>query len=124
MLYTAASGGTSRFLVRSLAILAFAVNAFAGEYAVLSSGFKIHAQSHVSDGDTVRLKSEKGEIALPANQVKGFEIEEYTPPPPPPPAPPTPVAEAPKPSQPVDPKLLIALAGKEAGLPPALVQLV
>jgi soluble lytic murein transglycosylase-like protein len=109
--------------VRFLAILVFGASAFAGEYAVLSTGFKIHAESHVTEGNIVRLKSDKGLIELPVSQVQGFEVEEYTAPSPPPASRPGP-SDTIKPAEAVDPKLLLATAAKEAGLPPALVQLV
>src|SRR5260370_13832182 len=66
-----------------LSLLLSTLAASAGEYVVLTNGFRIHADSHVADGSTVRLTTSKGVIELQANTVFGFETEEYTPPPPP-----------------------------------------
>ena len=97
----------------------FTWSAWAGEYAVLSNGFRIHADSHVIDGGVIRLESSQGVIELPANSVVAFEQEEYTPMP----------AAAPKTPQtaaqvyPVaTPQELIARAAIQAGLPPEIVQ--
>lgn len=93
--------------------------AFAGEYAVLANGFRIHAESHVVDGGMLRLQTAQGVIELPAAQVVTFEKEEYTPPAPaPPPAPPQPVAKAP---ENLTPQELITRAAIRAGLPPEIV---
>lgn len=103
-------------------LLLLASPGFAGEFAVLITGFKIHAESHVTEGDIVRLQTAKGAIELPAGTVKGFEQEEYTPPPPPPaPAPAPVVAVVPVRAAPVNPRELVADEARKAGLPPALV---
>lgn len=105
-------------LTRTLFILALASPLFAGEYAVLSSGFRIHAERHTVDGGIVHLNTGLGEITLPASAVVRFEAEEYAPPAP---APaeiaPVPVAAAPH----ADPKEIVKLAAREAELPPELV---
>ena len=91
---------------------------FAGEYAVLDNGFRIHADSHSVDGDTVQLKTAQGVIQVPANSVRAYEVEEYTPPPPPPPPTVVPVAT---PETKLSPHELVTRAAERAGLPPAIV---
>ncbi|HTR35109.1 MAG TPA: lytic transglycosylase domain-containing protein [Bryobacteraceae bacterium] len=86
----------------------------AGEYVVLSNGFRIHADSHTADGSLVRLQTDQGVIEIQASLVTGFEEEDYVPPPP-----------APKPVQPTSdtatPQELIQRAAVHVGLPPAIV---
>lgn len=52
----------------------------AGEYAVLTNGFRLHADRHEVQGDQVRLFDKGGVTAVSAATVSGFETEEYTPP--------------------------------------------
>ena len=68
-----------------LSLLVATITAHAAEYVVLSNGFRIHADSHVIDGDVMRLQISQGAIEIPANSVATIEAEDYTPPPPPPP---------------------------------------
>ena len=101
-----------------LAILA-ASTAFAGEYAVLATGFRIHAERHEVDGSNVRLFTKDGMIEVPASAVSAFENEEYVAPPPAPAAAlPEPAAPAPKST---DPKALVQEAALRNSLPPAFV---
>jgi soluble lytic murein transglycosylase-like protein len=107
-----------------LCLLSATLTATAGEYVVLTNGFRIHADSHVADGSTVRLTTSQGVIELQASTVSSFETEEYTPPPPPPP----PAQVAAKPVVPVvevswqlTPQELITRAAERAGLPPEFV---
>lgn len=106
------------------ALLASAVYASAGEYAVLSTGFRIHVDSHEKNGEVVRLHTLQGEIVLPAATVLQFEQEEYTAPAT---APltseqPKAAAIAPTPAdKPLTPCELVTQAAEKAGLPPALV---
>jgi soluble lytic murein transglycosylase-like protein len=101
-----------------LSFLAVTSWAWAGEYIVLSSGFRIHADSHVADGSLLRLETSQGEIVIPAGSVTGIEKEEYTPPPPA--ARTTP--EQPKTAQAdVSPQELVTRAAIDAGLPPEFV---
>ena len=94
-----------------------AVPALAGEYAILSNGFRLHADRHESSGVVVRLYSEKGVTELPSSAVSGFEVEEYAPPAP------IPVVEketlAAKHA--FSPRELVDRAANKAGLPPELV---
>jgi hypothetical protein len=99
-----------------------AVPAVAGEYAVLSSGFRIHADRHETGSETVRLYQKDGGITeVPAGQVMAFESEDYVPPPPPVPSP-EPV-RPPKPPEPVDPKTMVHNAATKIG-PANFVKLV
>jgi soluble lytic murein transglycosylase-like protein len=106
---------------RKLLIGIFAtLPAFAGEFAVLSTGFRIHAERHEVDGSSIRLFTKDGMIEVPASSVSAFENEEYVAPaaplvapvvpPPPPPAPRT-----------TDPKTLVHDAAVRNSLPPAFV---
>ncbi len=107
-----------------LCLLSASLTASAGEYVVLTNGFRIHADSHVADGSTVRLSTSQGVIELQANTVSSFETEEYTPPPPPS----APAQVAAKPAAVVvdvnrqlTPQELITRAAERAGLPPEFV---
>jgi len=93
-----------------------ALPVFGGEYAVLSNGFRIHAERHEVAGSSILLYTKDGVTELPATVVALFEIEEYTPPPavvPPPTAVPEPVKDA---------ATLVREAARRSGLPPALVE--
>jgi soluble lytic murein transglycosylase-like protein len=83
---------------------------FAGEYAVLSSGFRIHADRHETDGAVVRLYANGGITEVPARQVAGFEPEEVIP------APPPVRLQVPSTEE------LITAAAKRNGLPPGFVK--
>jgi soluble lytic murein transglycosylase-like protein len=91
------------------------MTAWAGEYAVLGNGFRIHADSHETEGQIVRLQTNQGVIELQAAAIARFESEDYTPPPPetPPTAPPA--------SPAISPQELITRAAILAGLPPEIV---
>ena len=96
-----------------------AASALAGEYAVLSTGFRIHADHHERGAGFVRLFDNDGVTELPAGSVVAFEPEEFVaPPPPPPPAPP--MVEAPLPA--LDSRTLVHDAAVRTGLPPAFVE--
>ncbi|HZU25358.1 MAG TPA: lytic transglycosylase domain-containing protein [Bryobacteraceae bacterium] len=88
----------------------------AGEYAVLTNGFRIHADSHRQDGDLMMLESNGGAISVPVAQVDRFEPEEAVPAPAPKPT----VAAAPAPAP--DARRLVSMAADAAALPRALVQ--
>jgi soluble lytic murein transglycosylase-like protein len=90
--------------------------AFAGEYAVLSTGFRIHAERHETTGSNVKLFTKEGIIEVPAISVSSFEAEEYVAPLPTP----VPVAAIPPPKS-TDPKTLVHDAAIRNSLPPAFV---
>jgi soluble lytic murein transglycosylase-like protein len=95
-----------------------ALPALCGEFAVLSNGFRIYAQSHEQAGIAVRLHTADGVIELPASTVNSFEVDDYVAPPAV--VPPPPVATPAVPT-PTDPKILVNMAADAAGLPRALV---
>jgi soluble lytic murein transglycosylase-like protein len=96
-----------------------ALPAFAGEYAVLASGFRIHADRHEKAGGVIQLFNAHGVTELPASEVVRFETEEYAPPE----AGPAPASAAAKsdaagaPS----PEELVRSAAQRAVIPPELV---
>ncbi len=98
------------------------VPAFAGEYAILSNGFRIYAASHEKDASIFRLHTREGVTEIPVDQVVSFEAEEYVPPPPVIAAAPAAVPSAAK-NKPlsIHPKDLVDRAALRAGLPPAIV---
>jgi soluble lytic murein transglycosylase-like protein len=101
-------------------IIVAAVPAFAGEYAVLSSGFRIHADRHERVSDTIRLFTSTGVTELPASVVTAFEEEEYVAPVIAPVVVPAPSAPAAAPIR--DPKTLLRNAAIRSGLPPEFVE--
>lgn len=96
-----------------------AASALAGEYAVLSTGFRIHADHHERGAGFVRLFDNDGVTELPAGSVVAFEPEEFVAPPPAPPPPPA-MVEAPLPA--LDSRTLVHDAAVRTGLPPAFVE--
>jgi len=100
-----------------LSFLAITCSAVAGEYVVLSTGFSIHAQSHVIDGNVIRIQTSQGAIEFPASTVTAIEQEEYTPPPPGATEPSAAAQTQPE----LTPQELITRAAIQAGLPPELV---
>jgi soluble lytic murein transglycosylase-like protein len=103
-----------------LSLIVAALPAFAGEYAVLSTGFRIHADRHQFAGANVLLYTRDGGVTeLPRSLVKSFDTEEVIAPAPPvvaPPAPAPPVLPA------ADSETLLREAAVRTGLPPALVE--
>jgi soluble lytic murein transglycosylase-like protein len=108
-------------LTAIVAVIAAAAPAFAGEYAVLSTGFRIYADRHergdARDGPLVRLFTKDGVTELPAASVAEFEQEDYVAPAPPPPA-----VDAPLPPMASDTRSLLHDASERAGLPSAFVE--
>lgn len=98
---------------------AICIAATAGEFAVLSTGFRIHAASHSVDGDLVKLQTQQGLIELPGRLIVRFEEEDFIPPP-------AAAQPGPAPSQAdlsdnVSAHELVTRAANRAGLPPAIV---
>jgi soluble lytic murein transglycosylase-like protein len=60
--------------------LCLVTGASAGEYAVLRSGFRIPAQSHVLSGGSIELQTKEGTLSFPASEIAGFEQDDYIPP--------------------------------------------
>lgn len=98
-----------------------AMPALAGEYAVLSSGFRIHADRHECVADVVRLFTRDGVTELPASAVTGFEQEEYVAARPAEPVT-SAAASTAAPAAPADTKSLIRDAAIRSGLPPKFVE--
>jgi soluble lytic murein transglycosylase-like protein len=93
--------------------------AMAGEFAVLSTGSRLHADRHEADGARIRLYSGGGYIELDASQVQRFEAEDAAPTPPAivkAPVAAEPAAPAPTPSE------LADAAADKYGLPRSLVR--
>ena len=102
-----------------LAVLVTTIPALAGEYAVLNTGFRIHAERHqVTAGSVFLYTREGGVTELPKDLVKSFDAEDSLPP--------APVEISPlsalAPLPPADSKNLLHDAALRAGLPPALVE--
>lgn len=106
--------------LKVLLALAVASPVFAGEFAVLSTGFRIHADRHEVEGSSIKLFTKDGLIEVPASSVTSFEAEEYEAPAPVAAASAiaAPLAPAPKSS---DPKTLVREAAVRNSLPPAFV---
>ncbi|HEY2844346.1 MAG TPA: lytic transglycosylase domain-containing protein [Bryobacteraceae bacterium] len=69
-------GSYSMKCFRSVAMLLAVVPAFGGEYVVLSSGLKLHADRHEQVGTQMKLFHNGGVIEVPASLISGFEEEE------------------------------------------------
>jgi soluble lytic murein transglycosylase-like protein len=98
--------------------------AMAGEYAVLSSGARLHVDRHEADGAKVRLYHDGGFVEMDAAGVKAFEADERLPAPVAvpalaPPEPEQPAGEAPKLASPLE---LADAAADKYGLPRSLVR--
>jgi soluble lytic murein transglycosylase-like protein len=99
-----------------LCFVAVIATAQAGEFVVLSNGFRIHADSHTADGPVIRLQTNQGAIEIQASAVAGFEKEEYTP------SVAAAAAIVPAAVHPeLTPQELVTQAAIHAGLPPAIV---
>lgn len=101
--------------MRFLWILAVAASgAYAGEYAVLSTGFRIRAERHTTAGAATTLYDrDGGSTTLPSELIAGFEVEDYVPPPPAP--------EPPVTARPADLGTLVREAAERHGVAPELV---
>lgn len=99
-----------RFLV-PIFLLVIVPAAFGGEYALLTSGSRLHADRHETIGNTVRLYSSGGYIEVKSAQVLGYEADE----------PALPVVTA-VPQIPASPGDLADAAADRYGLPRKLVR--
>jgi soluble lytic murein transglycosylase-like protein len=53
----------------------------AGEYAILTTGFRIRAERHATEGETTTLYDRDGGFTiLPSHLIAGFEVDDYVPP--------------------------------------------
>src|SRR5436190_20297903 len=97
-------------------ILALALQSFAGEFAVLATGFRLHADHHEIDGATVRLYQKDGGFSqMDASLVTAFEQEVELP------AAVAPVPVAPVVAPVLQPRELVEAAARKNGLPPNFV---
>jgi hypothetical protein len=97
-------------ILRLVVLASLSGYCFAGEYAVLASGFRLHADRHETEGSIVRLYANGGVTEIPAPQISGFEADEVAPPAP------QPVLQVPSTED------LIADAAKRNGLPVEFVK--
>lgn len=97
--------------------LSLTVSSFAGEFAVLATGYRLHIDRHEMDGSTVRLfQKDNGFTEMDASLVTGFEKEPDLPA-----STPFPAAES-KPALPEPtPRELVEAAARKNGLPPHFV---
>ena len=93
--------------------IAAVLGAHAGEYVVLTNGFRIHAERREAEGTTTRLYTGSGTIEVPSATVAAIESEEHVPAPTPVQIPP-PSVQSPKPS----PCEMVRQAALRNGLPP------
>jgi len=96
--------------------------AFAGEFALLSSGMRLRIDRHEQTGDAFVLYSGEGSMKMAAAEVAGFEAEEYVAPKPKAPEPaPTPSPVVARQAVPVDPKALVDAAARKTAIPAKLL---
>ena len=89
---------------------------WAGEFAVLATGFRLHADHHEIDGATVRLYQKDGGFSqMDASLVTAFEQEVELP------AAVAPVPVAPVVAPVLQPRELVEAAARKNGLPPNFV---
>lgn len=104
-------------MLRTFAIfLVTASSALAGEYAVLASGARLHADRHEVEGPKVTLYSGAGSTEMDAASIVRFEQDDSAPP-----APGHPTAP---PANAIDVRQLVDNAARKYGLPPAFVHAV
>jgi soluble lytic murein transglycosylase-like protein len=100
-----------------LLTLTVALSCLAGEFAVLSTGFRLHADHHEFAGSSVRLYQRDGGYSeIGASMVTAFEPEAELPAPVPVPAPQVKPGVAER-----TPRELVEAAAKKNGLPPSFV---
>jgi soluble lytic murein transglycosylase-like protein len=104
-------------LLGLFALLTSSTAAIAGEYAVLTSGARLRADRHETEGGKVRLYSGEGYVELDAARIREFEaIEEAVPLNPSP----APLVKPPNPAP--SPAELADAAATKYGLPPTLIR--
>lgn len=109
------------YVSKRLVLAAFLVApAFAGEYAVLTSGMRMRIDRHESEAGLVRLYSQQGFTEVPESSIERFETDDYIAPPPEPVVKAAPVAEIKAP--PRDPRAILRDAAGKYALPAAFVE--
>lgn len=109
-----------RFL--GLFVTLAATTAFAGEYAVLASGSRLHVDRHEADGAKVRLFHGSGFIEMDFTSIRGFEDDGCVPAVPVVTPQTVAVSEAAAPAPPQAPLELADAAADKYGLPRELVR--
>ena len=113
--------------MRALLLILAAPALWAGEYAVLSTGFRIRAERHATDGARTTLYDRDGGYSVvPTNLITGFEPEDFVPPaaapqPPPPPAGVDSLVEKAARHHQVHPALISSVIAAESSFNPAAV---
>ncbi|MBI3697737.1 MAG: lytic transglycosylase domain-containing protein [Acidobacteria bacterium] len=99
--------------MRALLVIAFVPCLWGGEYAVLTTGFRLRAERHTADGERTRLYDAGGGYTeIPSSFIEGFEPDESA-------APAAPAA--PQPPLPAAARL-VEQAAQRHGVHPALVE--
>jgi soluble lytic murein transglycosylase-like protein len=110
-------------LVHIIGLAALAMPVWAGEYVVLGSGFRLHADRHETEDGTVRIFSGGGMVEMSQTAVAGYEQEEIAEPVPSPAAPVPVVPTTPSAvAMPDTPAELAAWAAKKYLLPDSFVK--
>jgi soluble lytic murein transglycosylase-like protein len=103
-------------------LLILGSHAFAGEYALLSSGMRLRIDRHEKAGDAFVLYSGQGSMKMAAAEVAGFEAEDYVAPPKPAPVVArAPVVAAARQPATVDPRALVDAAARKSAIPAKLL---
>src|SRR5262245_22176294 len=101
--------GYNRTMRLLVVIAVLASSLWAGEYAVLTTGFRIQAERHATEGEVTTLyQAGGGYSTIPNNMIASFEQEEYVAP-----LPKLELAAAPQPA-PAPPQDVPALVKKAA----------
>jgi soluble lytic murein transglycosylase-like protein len=119
-----------RLLQHLIGLAVLTAPVWAGEYVVLGSGLRLHADRHEVEGASVRIFSGSGVVEMPLTAISGYELEEMvaTVAPPPVLPVPTPVPTAtvaPTPAatpSPQTPQDLANQAAKKYSLPDSFVR--
>jgi soluble lytic murein transglycosylase-like protein len=94
----------------------------AGEYVVLDTGLRLHADRHEVDGGIARIFSGSGVVEMPVAAIAGYEPEEIVPAPQPPIAPPAALPSAAPSLTPETPAELATAAAQKYLLPDSFVR--
>lgn len=96
---------------------------WAGENVVLANGFRLHADHHENNGETIRIFANGGVMEMAASAIARYEPEETQAPAPPPPVSAV-VATAPRPADPppATPAELAAFAARKFALPETFIR--
>ena len=91
--------------------------AVAGEYAILTSGSRLHIDRHEAAGATIKLFIGAGTVELDSSAVSGFEAEDT-----PALTAAAPASETPTPLKPLSPEQMADAAARRYGLPEKLIR--